>query len=120
MALAINLLLPVQRQMILILADDHLRQQRRARQSLLNQTRRQRRDHDPFGLGILGPDVKALDELRRFPVQFLGHFLAQLAPACGLLLDFFRFEHHALVLELGAFSPSRPSRDPFPFDVSSV
>jgi hypothetical protein len=93
-ALAVNLLLPVQWQVILILADDHLRQQGRARQALLNQPGRQRRDDDPFDVRILGSDVQALDELRRFPVQFLGHFLPQLAPAFGLLLHFLGFEHH--------------------------
>ena len=60
MALAINFLLPVQRQMILILAHDHLRQQGRARQALLNQPGRQRRDDDPFDVRILGSDVQAL------------------------------------------------------------
>jgi hypothetical protein len=99
-ALAVNLLLPVERQMILILADDHLGEQPRAGQTLLDQARGQRRDDDAFGVGILGPNVEALDELRRFPVQFLGDFLAQPAPAFRLLLHFRWFEHHPLGFQM--------------------
>ncbi len=57
--------------------------------------------HDEFGVGILGPNVKALDKLRGFPVQFLGDFLPQFAPAFGLLLHFHGFEHDALGLQMG-------------------
>jgi len=79
-------------------------------QALLDQPGGQRRDDDALGVGILGPDVKPPDELRRFPVQFLGDFLAQLAPAGGLVLDFLGFQHDTLGFQIGRQGLARGAR----------
>ena len=65
MAFAIDLFLPVERQMIFVFADDHLREQASAGQSFLDQTRWQWRDHNALRIGILGANVEPLDEPRR-------------------------------------------------------
>ncbi len=43
---------------------------------------------------LLGPNIQSLDKFGRFPVQLLGHFLTQFAPAFGLLFDFLRLQHN--------------------------
>ena len=96
----INLGLPVQRQVIVVLGDDHLREQARRGNALVDDLRRQRCGLNGLAAGtrIFASDVAQHEELGRHAVELLAHVLAnalqRLAAGAALAIH--------LVVNLGA------------------
>src|ERR1051326_7960569 len=89
--LRINLLLPIQRQMVTVFAHQHVSQQARSGQSAFLQAGRQGRGHwSAIRFGAMhegatpGPP---LEKTPRLIVQLLGNLLTNLAPVLGLSFD---------------------------------
>lgn len=74
-------LLPVQGAVVGVLGNDHLRQQRRGRQTAFDRPRRRRQLHDLCAVTTrqLRPDVAQDTEVARHIVQLLGDVLAECA-----------------------------------------
>ena len=95
-ALTVNGFLPVERKMIGVLGDEHLREQPCRGQAALLQARRQRRD-DRGRVRVstpheLAPDQPAAQKARRFVVELLAELRSDAAPRCRARLDWFRVE----------------------------
>lgn len=87
----VDLLLPVERQMIAALRDDDLREQSWREYTALLQGVQRGNDGrlvHIIALYILAADDKAAQELNWLIVELLGNFLADVPPDCGCCGDF--------------------------------